>query len=322
VKRGVCLCWHTFSFEELLDLTTHAEALGYDAVYVDGDVSQLASRGDADVLDGWTLTTALLARTERIEVGSIRLVHHWNAARLAQAVATLERIAPGRQRFLISIGGQPADRRFGLALPGAAERITWLDETLDAVRALWRGEDVTRQGRYVQLDGARIRPLPPPGRPGIELAAGDSRLLDLVATHADAWNVNLPPIASRVTHAAARLDDACRARGRDPATIRRVQWIFLRPHGGTRDPATQAEFLRWNPWFAQLPQAELADAFVAGELSSCRASFESRARELRLDLPVADLSGLTHDAARRVLDALRPTPDPTEKRVDPNTYES
>ena len=57
-----------------------AEALGYDAAYVDGDVTQLGQRHEADVLDGWTVPTALLARTHRIGVGSIRLVQHWNAA--------------------------------------------------------------------------------------------------------------------------------------------------------------------------------------------------------------------------------------------------
>ena len=50
-------------------------------------------------------------------------------------MATAECVAPGRLRFLVSIGGQPVDRRFGFALPPASERIAWLDETLDALRA-------------------------------------------------------------------------------------------------------------------------------------------------------------------------------------------
>ena len=94
-----------------------AEALGFDTVYVDGDVSQLSSRRDADVLDGWTVTLALLAATHRIRIGSIRLVHHWNTAQLAQAVASAERIFPGRLRFFASIGERPEDARFGLPRP-------------------------------------------------------------------------------------------------------------------------------------------------------------------------------------------------------------
>ena len=37
----------------------------------------------------------------------------------AQATASAERIAPGRLRFLISIGDRPHDERFGLRRPSA-----------------------------------------------------------------------------------------------------------------------------------------------------------------------------------------------------------
>jgi alkanesulfonate monooxygenase SsuD/methylene tetrahydromethanopterin reductase-like flavin-dependent oxidoreductase (luciferase family) len=309
---AVAFGWHSYAFEELLDLVRRAEGLGYRAAYVDGDVSQIPSRGDADVLDGWTVTTALLARTERIAIGSIRLVHHWNAARLAQAVVTLERIAPGRLRFLISIGGQRADRRFGLPLPSAGERIVWLDETLRTARALWRGEEVTFSGRFVVLEGARVRPVPPPGRPRIEVAGRGRRLLQVVAAHADVWDVNLPPLRARVAAAAAELARACAARGRDPASIRRSMWIFVRPHGDPADPRLQAEYRRWNPWYADLDGAELEEAIVGGSPEACRVRLGEIARTLGIELPVVDLSGLDHDAARRILDALAPG----ESRVD------
>jgi alkanesulfonate monooxygenase SsuD/methylene tetrahydromethanopterin reductase-like flavin-dependent oxidoreductase (luciferase family) len=88
VKLAVAFAWHTLVWEDLLDLVQRAEALGFAAVYVDGDVTMLGRRREADVLHGWTVTTALLARTSRIQIGSIRLVHHWNAAHLAQAAAS------------------------------------------------------------------------------------------------------------------------------------------------------------------------------------------------------------------------------------------
>jgi alkanesulfonate monooxygenase SsuD/methylene tetrahydromethanopterin reductase-like flavin-dependent oxidoreductase (luciferase family) len=193
VRLGVAFGWHTFAWEDLAALVERAEELGYAAAYVDGDVSTLGVRRQADVLDGWTVTTALIARTRRIPIGSLRLVEHWNAARLAQAAATLERIAPGRLRFFASIGDRREDHSFGYPRTRAAERIERLDETLTAARALWRGESVTLDGAHVRLDGARVRPVPVGGRISIEIAAKGAQLLGVVARHADVWNVNLPP---------------------------------------------------------------------------------------------------------------------------------
>jgi alkanesulfonate monooxygenase SsuD/methylene tetrahydromethanopterin reductase-like flavin-dependent oxidoreductase (luciferase family) len=268
---------------------------------VDGDVSMLPSRGEGDVLDGWTATAALLAATERIEIGSIRLVHHWHAAKLAQAVATAERIAPGRLRFQISIGAQRADAGFGLPFPPAAERIAWLEETLVALRRLWAGETVTLAGRFVRLEGARVRPLPRAGRMPIAVAGRGRRLLEVVAAHADRWDVNLPPIVARVDDAARRLAEACRARGRNPAEIARSMWIFSRPGEDPDQPAVQAAFRRWNPWFSDVPDAELREAMLAGPVGECRVRLAAIRTRLAIDLPVLDLSGLDRPTAERVM---------------------
>jgi alkanesulfonate monooxygenase SsuD/methylene tetrahydromethanopterin reductase-like flavin-dependent oxidoreductase (luciferase family) len=302
LRLGVALGWHSLAFEELLDLVRHAEAAGFAAAFVDGDVSQIPSRGQADVLDGWTVTATLLARTERIQIGSLRLAHHWNAARLAQAAATLERIAPGRLRFLISIGGQPADRSFGLPFPSARERIAWLDETLCAIRRLWQGERVTTCGKYVRLSDARVRPCPPGGRLPIAIAAARPRMLELVAAHADVWDINLPPIRERVRAAERGLAAACQRCERDPTEIRRSMWIFTRPGADPRDPGLRREFRQLNPWFRDVPDAQLGEAIVTGPPESCQQRIREVAREFRLELPVADLSGLSHDAARCAID--------------------
>jgi alkanesulfonate monooxygenase SsuD/methylene tetrahydromethanopterin reductase-like flavin-dependent oxidoreductase (luciferase family) len=303
---AVALGWHQLAFEELVSLARHAEALGYAALYVDGDVSQIPSLGEGDVLDGWTVGTALAARTERIAIASIRLVHHWNAAHLAQATATFERISPGRQRVFLAAGGQPSDRRFGLPFPAARERIAWLDETLGAVRRLWRGEEVSLDGFFVQLDRARVRPIPLPP-PLLEVAARGPRMLELVARHADAWNVNLPPLRERWQSAEEHLARACDAQGRDPSTIQRACWVFARPLHDPADPAVRQAFARFNPWFGDLSDSELDRAVLSGGAERCRARLDEWREELSLDLPVIELTGLGHDAARHALDALAPS---------------
>lgn len=305
-RLGVALAWHTLPWPERVELARLAESLGYDAVFLDGDVSLLAKRADVPVLDGWTATTALLHRTERIAVGSIRLVHHWNAAHLAQCVATAEHLAPGRLRFLVSVGGQPSDARFGWPWPSAADRVAWLDETLSVARRLWAGESVSFAGRFVKLEEARVRPTPPGGRIEIAVAARGPRLLRVVAAHADVWDVNLPPLRRLVAPAQAVLDAACQAAGRDPRAIARSLWIFARPFEDPRDPHLAEEYRRWNPWFAEVADGEISEAVLAGDPAECHARLQAVTRELGIQRPVIDLSGLSAPEARRAMEAMAP----------------
>ena len=302
---AVAFTWHQLAFEELLGLVRRAEALGYAAAYVDGDVSQLASVGERDVLDGWTVISALAQRTQRIQLASIRLVHYWNAARLAQSFATFERIAPGRQRAFLAIGAHPADRSFGLPYPPAADRILWLGETLDALRALWRGEEVTRRGRFVALERARVRPaLASP--PQLELAAAGPRMLALVAEHADAWNINVAPLRERIEAADRALEAACRARGREPGELTRVLQIFARPGLAPGAPALIGAFRRFHPWFADVADEDVARAVLCGGPAAARAQLASMRSDLRLDLPVVDLTGLPATEAAEALETFAP----------------
>jgi alkanesulfonate monooxygenase SsuD/methylene tetrahydromethanopterin reductase-like flavin-dependent oxidoreductase (luciferase family) len=312
LRLGVYFGWHVHPWEDLLALVLRAEAEGYDAAWVDGDATLHPGR---ETLDGWSVTTALLARTRRIAIGSLRIVHHWNGARLAQATATAERITPGRLRFLISIGDRPIDARFGLPDLPASERIRWLDETLDAARALWRGETVTRAGRYVQLAGASLCPLPPGGRIEIAVAAKGPRLLGVVARHADVWDVNLPPVAPRVEAAATALAAACGRLGRDPATIERSMLLFTRLAATPAAEPFAAEFRRLNPWFRFLSDPEVAASVLVGPPEHCLHRIGEICRELRIARPVIDLSGLPAGDAARALEAL----SPKNNRVDTPT---
>ena len=306
MKLGVAFGWYTHSWETLAELVETAEALGYAAAFVDGDVSMLGGSRKTDVLDGWTVTIALLAQTQRIQIGSMRLVHHWNAAHLAQAAATAEKIAPGRLQFLISIGDRPHDERFGLQRPSAAERVLWLDEMLTAVRGLWRGESVSMSGRFVALDGARIQPTPPAGRIPISIAGRRPKVLELVATHADTWEINLPPLPDRVAEASAALENACRQRGRDPAEIERSMWIFTRVQKSGDPAGAFDEYRRLNPWFGELSDQECAAATVVGSAERCRTRLASLADELALDFPVIDLSGLDAAASHAARGGMAP----------------
>lgn len=129
-------------------------------------------------------------------------------------------------------------------------------------------------------------------------------MLGVIARHADRWDLNLPPVARRVHDAARRLDDACRAAGRDPAAIGRSMWIFVRPGESPGAESVRAAYRRWHPWFRDLPDAELAEAIVAGPVGSCLDRIAALRTNLGIDLPVLDLAGLDARAARSAIEAL------------------
>ena len=170
------------------------------------------------------------------------------------------------------------------------------------MRALWRGEEVTCDGRFVKLRGARVRPVPPePIR--IELAGRGPRLLGVIARHADIWNVNWPPIPARVAAAEEHLARACAEVGRDPGSLERRMWIFTRVR--EPDPARdREEFRRWNPWFSELSDAEVDAGSIVGSPERVTARLQEIAERMCIDVPVVDLSGTDYATVCAAIEAL------------------
>ena len=137
-------------------------------------------------------------------------------------------------------------------------------------------------------------------------------MLERVAAHADLWEVNLPPLATRVAAAAATLAEACGRLGRDPDEIGRSLWIFTRICSAPDHAASLREYRRLNPWFDGIPDHEIAAGLVLGNADECRRRLAELRDELALDLPVVDLSGLAVGPARRLLEGLAPSNSPID----------
>ena len=144
--------------------------------------------------------------------GALYLLPLWNPVLLAEQTATLACIARGRFILQCALGG---DRRqsagMGVEL---ARRVPMFEQGLAIVRALWRGERVTRG----PFEGARISPLPPEP---IEVWIGASAnvAIDRAAKLGDAWLGD--PGMDEAT-AGRKLNvyrEACERSGRSPATI-------------------------------------------------------------------------------------------------------
>jgi len=124
--------------------------------------------------DGWSpapLTTAalILGRTKQLRVMVQALLLPLNdPLRVAEAVAVLDLASGGRLSVVAGLGYRPeeyADAGVDWATRGAT-----MDESLDAILAAWRGEEVTYRGRTV-----RITPSPKSPANAILFVGGSGR---------------------------------------------------------------------------------------------------------------------------------------------------
>ncbi|WP_422648259.1 F420-dependent glucose-6-phosphate dehydrogenase [Cupriavidus sp. H18C1] len=83
----------------------------------------------------------------------------YHPAVVAQAAATLEAMFPGRFWIALGTGEALNEHITGRPWPSKPERQAMLSESVDAMRALWRGEEVTHRGSIV-VDRARLYTLP------------------------------------------------------------------------------------------------------------------------------------------------------------------
>jgi 5,10-methylenetetrahydromethanopterin reductase len=159
--------------EELPEFARRAEAAGFDQLWVVEDCFYSG---------GVAAAAAALAATTRVTVGiGILPAVVRNAAFIAMEFATLARLYPGR--FAGGLGhGMPGwMAQVGAA---AASPLTALEESVDAVRSLLRGDTVTAKGRYTCLNEVTLA-APPAVVPPVYAGVRGARSLELAGRAAD-----------------------------------------------------------------------------------------------------------------------------------------
>lgn len=175
--------------EMALDVICEAEQLGFSATLV-------AERWLGPDLSAWLLSTAIAARTSRIEILTALHPGIVDPAQTAKLGASLDRISNGRFSVNLVTGWFERELAMfgqGTLLDDRAARYRRMDEFLRVLTALWSGETVDFDGEFYRLANANLplRPRQLP-RPPIYAASRDRVGRDIVAAHADAWFVQTP----------------------------------------------------------------------------------------------------------------------------------
>ncbi len=159
--------------EDLIAFARLVETVGFDELWVVEDCFWAG---------GVSAVSVALASTQRLIVGfGIAPAVVRNPAIMAMDLGGLARMFPGR--LLAGFGHGVADwmRQIG-AFPES--QLTALGETVDVVRRLWAGDEVTMHGRQVHFDGVRLV-FPPVPAPPVLVGATGPKSLDLAARLAD-----------------------------------------------------------------------------------------------------------------------------------------
>jgi alkanesulfonate monooxygenase SsuD/methylene tetrahydromethanopterin reductase-like flavin-dependent oxidoreductase (luciferase family) len=161
---------------------------------------------------------------------------------LARSIASLDLLTEGRIEFGLGAGGfWDAIEAMGGRRLARADAVTALSQAIDVIRGVW---DVDGEGRLVaggafhHVDGAKRGPRPAHDVP-IWIGAYKPRMLRLVGEKADGWLPSLGYLQPGDLEAGnARIDEAARAAGREPGSVRR-----LVNTGALGDIAQQVEIL-------------------------------------------------------------------------------
>src|SRR6266567_3361044 len=101
---------------------------------------------------------------------SVILLPLFNAVEMAETIATLDHICHGRLVLGVAIGYREAElQAAGLT---RRDRVPKLEESVEVLKRLWSGEEVTFEGKYSRVTNARMgfTPMQKPHRP-IEMGA-------------------------------------------------------------------------------------------------------------------------------------------------------
>ncbi|MGW6335693.1 LLM class F420-dependent oxidoreductase [Nocardia rhamnosiphila] len=142
--------------------------------------------------EAWTLMSAFAATTTRVRLGQMcTAISYRNPAYLAKVAATVDLISGGRTEMGIGGGWYEHEwRAYGYGFPAAGERLGRLDEGVQIFRQAWQTGTATLDGRYYQVDGAIVRPLPAQegGLPLWIAGGGEKKTLRIAAKYANYTN--------------------------------------------------------------------------------------------------------------------------------------
>src|SRR5579862_7759191 len=179
----------TYAFERDLLLTEHLDRLGFEEIWYGEHHS-----GAMEMVASPELMVAAAAqRTKYIRLGTgVKSLPYYNPFMLAETMAQLDHMTRGRAMFGVGPGALPSDALM-MGIQPIKQR-DMMDEALDVILRLLKGETVTHKSDWFELVDARLQ-MTSFTRPHIEVAVA-SQVSPAGATAAGRHGVGLLSIGA------------------------------------------------------------------------------------------------------------------------------
>jgi alkanesulfonate monooxygenase SsuD/methylene tetrahydromethanopterin reductase-like flavin-dependent oxidoreductase (luciferase family) len=136
------------------DFALTAESAGWDGFFVWEPVWGI---------DAWVCLTAAAMVTERIRLGTLLTpLSRMRPWKLASETATLDNLSGGRVILSVGLGAPDTGFEAFGEVTDRKQRAELLDEGLDILTGLWKGQPFQYQGKHYQVQPLDFMPPPPP----------------------------------------------------------------------------------------------------------------------------------------------------------------
>lgn len=238
----------TLRFRDLQAMAQAAEQIGFDSLWLaDHLLIRYPNEEEKGCWEAFTFLSGLAAVTSRIQLGTLVACTSFRSpALLAKMADSLDEISNGR--FILGLGAgwhEPEYAAFGFPFDHLAGRF---EEALKIIVPLLREGQVDVAGHYYQARDTVLRPRGPSRTgPPIWIGAFRPRMLELTARYADGWNYSWLPPVERLAQEYSKLLEACRAVGRDLATLDLTAGVVLRLLSPGQQPTPGDEEITGSP---------------------------------------------------------------------------
>jgi F420-dependent oxidoreductase-like protein len=208
-------------FPTVIAQAQEAEAAGYDSVFVMDHFYQLPGLGTPDepMLEAYTALGGLATATERVQLGTLVTGNTYrNPTLLAKAITTLDVMSQGRAILGIGTGWFELEHdQLGYEFGTFTDRFNKLDEALQIILPMLKGERPTFSGKYYRTQEAMANPRFRDHIPLMIGGSGEKKTIPLAAKYFD--HLNIIAGFDELPRKVAVVNDRCEEIGRDPATL-------------------------------------------------------------------------------------------------------